>query len=190
MKLLLCKNIEKLGIVGDVVDVAPGYGRNYLLPQGLATAPTESNIRALSEARRVAEMEREHHRAEMAELAERLVDVEVTIRAKANEAGVLYGSVGTKEISDALADEGYFVKPVQIVLTQPIRQVDNTEVDIKLTEGIGATVKVWVVREKTEEDEALEAEQAAAAAAKATEQPGPRREASHHGYDPDISYDE
>lgn len=150
MKLLLCKNIDKLGIVGDVVTVAAGYGRNYLLPQGLATAPTTGNMRRLAEARRVAEKDRSAERERLTALCAKLEDVEVTIQAKANEEGVLYGSVSVKDIADALDAEGYFLKPNQIVLDAPIRQLDNRSVEIRLDADLQATIKVWVVREKVE----------------------------------------
>ena len=153
MKLLLCKNIAKLGIVGDIVEVAPGYGRNYLVPGGLATEPTQTNIRALAEARKTAELEREHQRTELEQLAERLKEVEVMIRARANESGVLYGSVGRHEIAAALAEEGYYVHDEQVALAQPIRQLDNIEVPIKLADDLMTAIKVWVVPEKTEESE-------------------------------------
>lgn len=153
MKLLLCKNVEKLGIVGDVVNVAAGYGRNYLVPQGLATEPTEANTRALAEARRVAEEDRTRQRAELEELATRLEGVEVTIKARANVDGVLYGSVGTKEIATALADEGYYLGADQIVLERPIRHLDTIAVEVNLAEDLRSSIKVWIVREKTAEDE-------------------------------------
>lgn len=153
MKLLLCKNVEKLGIVGDVVNVAAGYGRNYLVPQGLATEPTEANTRALAEARRVAEEDRTRQRAELEELATRLEGVEVTIKARANVDGVLYGSVGTKEIATALADEGYYLGADQIVLDRPIRHIDTIAVEVNLAEDLRSSIKVWIVREKTAEDE-------------------------------------
>lgn len=153
MKLLLCKNVEKLGIVGDVVNVAAGYGRNYLVPQGLATEPTEANTRALAEARRVAEEDRTRQRAELEELATRLEGVEVTIKARANVDGVLYGSVGTKEIVTALADEGYYLGADQIVLDRPIRHIDTIAVEVNLAEDLRSSIKVWIVREKTAEDE-------------------------------------
>lgn len=156
MELLLCKNVDKLGIVGDVVNVSAGYARNYLLPQRLATEPTEANKRALAEARRAAELEHTRQRAELEQLAERLKKVEVTIAAKANEAGVLYGSVGSKEIADALAEEGHFVKLEQIVLPHSIGQLDNTEVELRLAPDLSTTIKVWVVREKTDDDESDE----------------------------------
>ncbi len=153
MKLLLCRNIEKLGIVGDVVDVAPGYARNYLVPQGLGTEPTKSNIKALAEARKLAEEDRIRERKLLAKLAERMKDVEVTVRAKANEDGILYGSVGKREISDALKEEGYPIETDQIVLDSPLRQLDNVVVELKFADGIGSEVKVWVVREKSADDE-------------------------------------
>lgn len=152
VKLLLCENVETLGIVGDVVDVAPGYARNYLLPQGLATEPTDGNMRKLAERRRVAELEHARKRTELEQLAEKLKDVEVTIRARANEEGVLYGSVGVKEIVDALAEDGFYLKPEQIALERPIRQLDTEAVSIKLADDLSTSVKVWVVREKMDDD--------------------------------------
>lgn len=152
MKLLLCKSIEKLGIVGDIVEVRTGYARNYLLPHGLATTPTKGNMRALSKARLIAEDERLQQRKQLESLAERLGSVEVTIRAKANEDGVLYGSVGTKEIADALREEGQPVQDSMIVLDAPLRHLDNVNVKVKLTDDLISEVKVWVVREKSESD--------------------------------------
>lgn len=180
MKLLLCKNIEKLGIVGDVVNVRPGYARNYLLPQGLATEPTEANIRALAEARRQAELERAKRRVELEALAERMKDVEVTIKARANEDGHLYGSVGQREIAAALMEEGFAVDPDAIRLLRPIRHLDNVAVDIRLGEDLTGSVKVWVVREKlegeaddAEMDDAEEAEEVEVDAKAAGMEAGP-----------------
>ncbi len=158
MKVLLCKSIEKVGIVGDVVDVAAGYARNYLLPQALATEPTEANLRALAEARRAAEEERTRQHAELEALAEQIRNVEVTIRARANEEGVLYGSVGAREIVDALAEEGFYLKTSHVALERPIRQLDNISVDLRLADDVHSSIKVWVVREKTQTGEESDAE--------------------------------
>jgi len=164
MKLLLCKNVGKLGIVGDIVDVKAGYGRNYLVPQGLATEPTDTNIRALAEARKAAELERVRQRGQLEALAKRLEDVEVTVRARANEEGVLYGSVSAREISIALVEEGYPILPDQVVLEAPIRHLDNVAVNVSLADDLTAVIKVWVVREKTDDEpqdeEALKVEAA------------------------------
>jgi len=158
MKLLLCKNVEHLGIVGDIVDVKPGYGRNCLLPLGLATSPTETNVRKLAEARKIAEQERAEQRTQLQKLAQTLQGVEVTVYAKANEDGVLYGSVGQKEIATALEEEGYYVNPEKIRLDNPIRQLDNISVEIKLDDDLQSEIKVWVVREKVEGEEESDSE--------------------------------
>ncbi|HUU84555.1 MAG TPA: 50S ribosomal protein L9 [Phycisphaerae bacterium] len=158
MKLLLKTDISRLGIVGDVVEVSDGYARNYLLPQHLATEPTEANIRALAEERKKAEGRRRSvHEAQMA-LAETLRTVEVTIAAAANEEGVLYGSVGPREIAAALREEGHSVETAQVNLHSPIRRLDNVPVEVRLADDIVAEVKVWVVRSRgtaaeTEEDD-------------------------------------
>ena len=156
MKLLLCKNVEKLGIVGDIVEVRSGYARNYLIPYRLATEPTQTNIRAVAEARRLAEQERIRSREQLASIAQRLEGAEVTIRARANEEGVLYGSVGPREIADALAEEGHPVLPELVALDTPIRHLDNVSVEIKLADDVRSTVKVWVVREKMDEEQTAE----------------------------------
>ena len=157
MKLLLCKNVEKLGIVGDIVNVKAGYARNYLLPQRLATEPTEENVRALAEARRLAEQERIRERELLKALARRVDGVEVTIPARANEDGVLYGSVGRKEISVALMKEGHPVMPDHIVLSKPLRHLDNVSVDLRFGEDLSSSIKVWVVRDRTGEGGEFEA---------------------------------
>lgn len=156
VKLLLTRSVDKLGIVGDVVTVAEGYARNYLLPHGLATQPTQGNMRRLAEARRQAERELAEQKARLEELLKRLEGVELTIQAKANEEGHLYGSVGKREVSHALEAEGYFVKPDQIVLDHPIRHLDNTNIDIRLGPELRTTIKLWVVREKTPGEEGAE----------------------------------
>ena len=152
MKLLLCENVSKLGIVGDIVEVSAGYARNYLIPYGVATEPTRANMRKLAEARKHAEHERVQERKQIEALAKRMDGVEVTVRARANEEGVLYGSVGPKEIAVALCEEGYPIEAAQVALEAPIRQLDNVAVPVELDAELSCTVKVWVVREKTQED--------------------------------------
>lgn len=157
MKLLLCKNVHNLGIVGDTVSVSTGYARNYLLPQRLATEPTEANVRKLSEARKIAEQEVARERARMEEAAKRLEGVEITVRARANEEGVLYGSVGRREIVAALAEEGHVVLPDHVALQTPIRRLDTFSVDIRFATDLHSQIKVWVVREKTGEGDETDA---------------------------------
>lgn len=168
MKLLLRKDIAKLGIVGDVVDVADGYGRNYLLPQNLATQPTDANMRALADERKQAEQRRRDRRNAQEAAAARLREVEVTISAVANEEGVLYGSVGPREIASALREEGHEIDTASINLHTPIRRLDNVVVEVMLGDDIRAEVKVWVVRSKASPEDEEGRDQAAPDDEKAT----------------------
>ena len=166
MKLLLCRNVDPLGIVGDVVEVSAGYARNYLIPHNLATEPTEVNVRKLAEARRIAERVRAEQRTQLQRLAEALEGVEVTVRAKSNEEGHLYGSVGRREIAAALEEEGHFINPDHIQLHTPIRHLDTVTVDIRFADDLTSSIKVWIVRDKVEgEDDSADDETAPSAGA-------------------------
>ncbi|MEP0846568.1 MAG: 50S ribosomal protein L9 [Phycisphaerae bacterium] len=146
MQVLLLKDVRKLGHLGDVVEVRSGYARNFLYPQRIATEPTEENLKAIEQARKAAAAERARKLKEYEALAKSLVDVSVTIEAAANPEGTLYGSVGAREIADALNTAGHPILAEQIVLDHPIRTLDNRAVKIEFTDGLTAEVKVWVVR--------------------------------------------
>jgi len=163
MELLLKRDIPRLGIVGDVVNVSAGFARNYLLPQDLATEPTEANKRALADARRQAEERRRLLQEQLKATAEAIANVEITIEAAANEEGVLYGSVGPREVAAALRDLGHDVNASHVHLRDPIKHLDNVMVQVVLAEKIETQVKVWVVRSKAalddlESDEGREAD--------------------------------
>lgn len=147
MKLLLKKDVPKLGMVGDVVEVSAGYARNYLLPHHVAVEPTPANLKAIEHAKRKAAEERRLRQEAMEQAASRLAGVEVTIAAAANPEGHLYGSVGPREIAAALRDLGHSVEAEHVQLHAPIRQLDTADVDVVFAEELKATVKVWVVRE-------------------------------------------
>ncbi len=159
MKLLLMKDVAHLGIVGDEVEVTGGYARNYLLPHGLAVEPTERNLRLIAHERKKAAEQRRLRHEELVKASERINGVEVTIHAAANEEGVLYGSVGPREIASALRDEGHAVDASHVGLHEPIRRLDSVAVPVKLAEGVEAEVKVWVVRSHaTPEESSIEGE--------------------------------
>ncbi len=157
MKLLLLEDIRKLGHVGDVVEVKPGYARNYLLPQRLATEPTEENIKAIEERRKAAAAERARRLREFTELAEQMKDVSVTIEAAANAEGTLYGSVHAKDIAAALNAQGFAVRAEHVLLDAPIRTLDNRMVTLEFTDDLRTQVKVWVVREGGAPGESVDA---------------------------------
>jgi large subunit ribosomal protein L9 len=155
MRVLLRVNVSKLGQIGEVVDVKPGYARNYLLPQGLATQPTEANLRKIEAEKEEYLAQLAKKRAELQQLADVIEGKEVTISARANTEGHLYGSVGPAQIAAALAEEGTHVEERNIALGEPIRQLDKYDVSIDFGEEVTATVHVWVVplREPGDEDD-------------------------------------
>jgi large subunit ribosomal protein L9 len=147
MKLLLRRDVYKVGLAGDVVEVKDGYARNYLLPEHLAVAPTKANMKKVEEDKRRAEEERRLLRVALEQRAARLEGVEVTISAACNVEGHLYGSVGRREVAAALRDEGHDVEPKQVQLHDPIRQLDTVTVPVIFADDLTVDVKVWVVRE-------------------------------------------
>lgn len=146
-QVLLLKDVRKLGHLGDVVTVKSGYARNFLLPQRLATAPTEANMKAIEEDKKRATADRARRNREFVELVEKMKDVSVTIEAAANPEGTLYGSVGPKQIAEALQKMGHPVLTEYIMMDVPIRTLDNKTVTVEFTDEIATRVKVWVVRE-------------------------------------------
>jgi len=167
MRLLLLEDVRRVGHIGDIIEVSSGYARNYLLPQRLATEPTDENIKAIADKRRAAAAERARRFDQFKELAARLTDVSVTIEATANPEGTLYGSVGPKDIAAALQTRGFPVLPDQVMLPTPIRTLDNRLVTLEFAEDVTAQVKVWVVREGAtgDGDDAGQHEQAESAEA-------------------------
>jgi len=175
MRLLLLEDVRKLGHVGDVVDVSPGYARNYLLPRRLATAPTEENIRAIEDRKRAAAAERAARLKQYQDLVAQMQDVSVTIEAAANPEGTLYGAVHARDIAAALNAQGFPVLPEHVLLDAPIRTLDNRLVTLEFADDVTTQVKVWIVREGTAQD-GLRAEQ--------SDQPAPADDDRDRAADP------
>ncbi len=146
MKVLLRRNVSKLGKIGEVVDVKPGYARNYLLPQQLAVQPTAANVKSVEaeKAHYLEEMARQ--RADLEARAAAIGGREVTISARANEEGHLYGSIGPAQIIAALAAAGIFLDAENIALDSPIRRLDKYDVPVVFGEDIKVAIHVCVVR--------------------------------------------
>jgi large subunit ribosomal protein L9 len=145
MKLLLSDDVKDLGLAGDIVSVANGYGRNYLLPRRLAVEVTPENLRQienLKKTRKVKEMARVK---DLRAVAERIAALDVTVRERVSESDVLYGSVGTRHLVDALAAEGIAVEDGMIRLEEPIKTLGVHRVKIRLHQEVEAELKVWVV---------------------------------------------
>lgn len=148
MKVLLNQDVATLGQIGDVVEVKDGYARNYLLPQGIACVPTAVNIKRVEEERKRVEAERIKRRQVLEEVAARLNGKEITLTRMANEIGHLYGSVSGRDIAEALAADGFTIEASEVLIHEPIRQLDAYEIDIRLAGDLSATIKLWVVPEK------------------------------------------
>ena len=147
VKVLLCEDVEKVGWLGDVVEVSTGYARNYLLPQGLAKVVTESNVKAIAEEKAGRAEQRMHERARLAEASAAVDGAEAVVASKANEQGVLFGSVGAKEIAFNLREQGFVVADEFVQLAEHIKQVGTHSVSLRFTEDLTATVTVVVVAE-------------------------------------------
>lgn len=153
MKVLLCEDIDKLGWLGDVVEVSEGYARNYLLPQRLAQPATEAAIGAIAEekAKRAEQRKLEGRRLEAA--AEAVEGAEAVVAAKANEQGHLFGSVTARQIAVNLRSQGFEVADEIVQLHEHIKQVGTHAVTLKFAPDVTATVNVVVVREQDSTDE-------------------------------------
>jgi large subunit ribosomal protein L9 len=148
MKVILAENIASLGRIGDLVIVAPGYARNYLVPKGLALESTEKNVRDLEHKKRILARKREKVRQEMLSQAEKLKQVQLTLTRKVAEEDRLYGSVSTVDIAKALEDLGFAVDRKDIRLVQPIKQLGEYQVSIRVDADVEAEVKVVVQKEE------------------------------------------
>lgn len=149
MQLVLTEDVPHLGKQGQVVEVKAGYGRNYLLPNGLGTVPTAHNLKLLELYKQRVQQAREAKIADIKVLAEQIQRVpHVTIEAHANEEGHLYGSVGAPEISKALYGKNLKVDAEMVRLEGPIKECALYEVKLNLGYDIESQVKVMVVPSK------------------------------------------
>ncbi len=147
-QVILRTDVADLGGAGDVVDVKPGYARNYLIPQGLAYSASEGNVRRLESERQEAQvsMDRQKDRAEG--LAAELEGRSVSFKVKAGEEGKLFGSVTTVDIAEQLASEGVTIDRRDIILEEPIKELGVFRVPVRLHADVRPELTVWVVAEE------------------------------------------
>ncbi len=147
MKVILRQDFESLGKIGQVVDVKPGYARNYLFPRGLAYAALKGNINALEEEKKSVE-KRNLQALKAAEvLAAELETVSVTISVQVGEEDKIFGTVTTQMIADALKEKGHDIDKRKIEIEEPIKALGIYGVSLKIHQNVNAKIKVWVVRE-------------------------------------------
>jgi large subunit ribosomal protein L9 len=147
MELLLKEDVESLGVRGELVKVRAGYGRNYLLPRGLAVQATPSNIKQIEMQRRALLKREASERASAAGQAELLKDVMLEFARKVGEHGILYGSVTSMDVAESLAAKGYEIDRRRIQLKDPIKETGEYEVPIKLHREVTTNIKVVVKSE-------------------------------------------
>lgn len=148
MQIILKEDVEKLGNIGDIVDVKRGYARNFLLPKDMAVEATPKNLNQLEHHKRVIAGKIKRIQKESETLADKIGQVSVTIRHRAGEEEKLFGSVTSMEIADALKEQGIEVDKRKIVLDEPIKRLGEYEVAVKLAGGVSAKVKVSVLAEE------------------------------------------
>jgi large subunit ribosomal protein L9 len=148
MRIILREDLENLGAAGEVVTVRDGYGRNYLLPRGLAALATEKDVAKLEHERRVIAVRAAKQAKELAGEVEKLQQVSVSLARNVGEGDKLFGSVTSRDITDALAEQGVTIDTKKIHLEEPIKSLGMTEVPIKLGKDAVAKIKVWVVKKE------------------------------------------
>jgi large subunit ribosomal protein L9 len=150
MKVILTEDIPKLGKTGDTVEVARGYGRNYLVPQGKALLASSKNVKALEHKRRLLRGKAEMMRKDAEGLAEKIKGITVSVARKVVEEGKLYGSVTVTDLLQALADRGVVLERKQIKLDEPIKALGEYKVPVKCHSEVEAEFTVQVVGEASQ----------------------------------------
>lgn len=149
MQVILRDDLDNLGKSGEVVNVKPGYARNYLLPRGLAIKATASDVARVEHEKRVIAARTAKLSKEAQAEADRLSQVSVSIARAVGEENKLYGSVTSRDIAEALAAQGVTIDSKKLHLDEPIKALGMTEVPVKLGRGVNATIKVWVVKKES-----------------------------------------
>ena len=145
VNLILLDDVEKLGLAGDEVSVAPGYARNYLLPRGLAAKATPGTLRLVESRKAMIAERRAKELADAKTLAAKIAEMEFSIAMQADDGDQLFGSVTARMVADELSKQGIAVEHGKVKM-DPIKYLGNYEVEIKLHAEVAATLKLWVVR--------------------------------------------
>ena len=146
MQVILTEDVANLGEMGEVVTVTPGYGRNFLIPKGLALPATNSNARQLQHQMQQIEIRKEQQREAARAMLGEIDNISVTIPMRAGDNDKLFGSVTNRQIAEVLEQQGHDIERRRIELSRPINELGIYTVPIKLASGIYAHVRVWVVQ--------------------------------------------
>lgn len=147
MKVILRDRLDTLGNAGDVVDVKPGYARNYLIPKGLAYEATQANVRRIDAERAATARKDAESLNEAKQRASSIEGVSLTFRARAGQEGKLFGSITSADIAEELAKQGVEIDRRSIELEEPIKALGVTSVPVRLHPQVRPELKVWVIAE-------------------------------------------
>ena len=148
MEVILLDNIGKLGGLGDKVTVKPGYGRNYLMPYGLAVPATKENLEAFQAQRAELEAQAAERKAEAEARAEQLAEIKLSLVAKAGEDGKLFGSIGPRDLAEAIAQAGIDLAKSEVRMPEgPLRRTGEYDIDLQLHAEVASSVRVVIVAE-------------------------------------------
>jgi len=146
MKIVLKQDIDKLGTTGDIVEVADGYGRNYLLPRGLALKATLGAEKVAKQIKKATGRKIQEEKTNLEELAKKLSKLSLTIPVQVGEDEKMYGSVTSIDIANMLKQEGIEIDKKKIILKEPIKKLGVFNIQIKLHPEVTAEVKIWVIK--------------------------------------------
>jgi len=147
MKIILKEDIKKIGKMGQIVDVANGYARNYLVPKGLAVEASTKNLRSLEHERKIIQEKAKKLKDSAQDIASRISSMTLTIKAKAGEEEKLFGSVTTMDIAEALLNEGLEIDKKKISLEEPIKRLGSYSVQIKLHSDVSVPLNIQIIQE-------------------------------------------
>lgn len=158
MKVILKQDVENLGSKGDIVNIAPGFGRNYLIPKKLALEVTSSNMKMIEIERRALKKRLEKERQSFEGLIQKINQVALTFKRTSGEKDMIFGSVSSSDIKDALHELGFEIDKKKILLEEPIKRLGNYSVPIKIFQEDRAEIKVEVLKPEEEIEEEKEEE--------------------------------
>ncbi len=147
MKVILRKDFETLGALGEIIEVKEGFARNYLIPRGIALKADDKNIKILEEERKKETLKLSKDKKSAEKLAQKLDSVSCTVAVTVGEEDRVFGSVTTQDIADLLKDKGFDIDRRKIVLDEPIKALGIYDIPIKLHSEVEAKIKLWVVKE-------------------------------------------
>ena len=146
MKVIILKDIKRIGKQGEIIEVKDGYARNYLIPNGLALAANKNSIQRLDKIKKARLLIEEKERGEALKVKDKLDNISITLTVEAKEDGQIYGSINEVHIAKALKEEGFEIGRKQIKLDAPIKKLGAYNVDIKLYPEVEAKLRVWIVK--------------------------------------------